>query len=381
MSATELYNFAKINKVYREAATNVYGDKYKTLDVYFKLSEPDDIFQAGDNKIAVLGIVNCTRYIELFNEHILFLHIDYGGADNVSRFNEILAEHCAETLNEFSFWGLSEEVIMKYLIFHDNIFDIQTPFTRVHTLRILNTNLRDSFSVISRCFPGVYDLELYDVTGTNFSVKYNSLRRLTLRIEDIDLLDAYEPLLKMNPDIGQLKIASPDVVPLDRVLTLVENNQAIEKLIVDAHPGRDFSDHHLITRLIEEHEQLRELRVENQRFHLMDIMDLLRSSEIVVLICSIGSYRDKFKLQRELEAYLGEAWTELTDQREEPDLVLRLVRKYDAKYDYEDFKVDEYSGPPGLIRIAETSFQEINRSPSFMDVWNQLFPGYEYRND
>lgn len=229
MSVKELFKTAQMDLDLEEAANNVYGERYRTMIVYFELSQPDDIGQPRTNKVSVLGIANCIRYMQLFQKHILFLHVDYRGLDDVIRFNEILADHCADTLIEFAFWGISEEVIAKYSTFNDNIFDVERPFTRVQRLRIFYANLRDCFPGISTCFPNVSDLELGHVTGTNFTPNVYGLRRLTLGIQNAAMLDVYAPLLNMSQYLGQLIVTVDCIVSLNRVLDLVKNNQGLDK--------------------------------------------------------------------------------------------------------------------------------------------------------
>lgn len=386
MSAAELFNIVKEDIGYEEAANDVYGDKYRTMGVYFKLSSPDDIFQVHDNKISVLGIANCTRYIQLFHAHILHLQVDYGGADNVIVFNEILAEHCAETLTVFSFRDLSEDVIAKYSIFEDSLFDVETPFTKVHTLKIHHTNLRDSFPVISQCFPKIHNLDLYDVTGTNFAVNFGSLRRLTLGIQNADMLNVFGPLLRANPNLSQLKIEAKKDVLLDRVLNLVRNNQAIEKLIVDVPLGW-YVDTHVANRLIAEHEQLLELRVENYMFYNGTISKLLEDSNLMVLMCRVTNSDAKMNLRKKHMAQWSELSPESTKVTFQRSKRPRFYNETSYRSPPPSESSESMSGPPGLgtpPRIDRTlpplSPPKV-RSPSFLATWDEMFPDLDYRKE
>lgn len=282
MSPVELFGAARQNSLYEQAAKEVYGAKYKHLSVYFKLSAPEDVFQPRANVISVLSRDMCMGFILIFQELITSLRIDYELAPNVTDFNVKLAKYCAMSLRSFSIIGTPIGPIR---------FDSDKPFLNVTTLKIENSNLAGLLMEIPESFPFVFELSLNHVTSTDFRVNFKEMKRLYLG--DRFTIDLYAPFLAANPQLAAITITTENIIPLSRIMTLLEENLEIEMLKVTATSGTQNVTNEEVNDLTVNYPTLRVLRLENYMFRWREIEDIMRMPDLDVFYCMASDWSTK----------------------------------------------------------------------------------------
>lgn len=284
----------------------------------------DVVLDDEEDEITVYGLDFSRRHIKTFHEDILKLTIIYGyptfhvSIEVLSAFNQLVAEFCAETLEELT--------IMHIPIYREYIemFDVNKPFIRVKTLSISASHLYDQLSLFPQLFPSVNKLYLRDTNANNLSVRFNSLSTLLLDNSGTGFyFTRYKPFLRSNPHISVLHISAKnrDTGYFPKLTNLLRFNQNLTKLRVVLRGRRDSVTKKQAVEFFRDHvNHLRSLIVQNYTFAAGVIIDILNSFPLDFFTCRVPTADAKAKVI----AGLPLDWHEESIQN--ADLIVRLRR-------------------------------------------------------
>lgn len=323
-SVQELFEFGKTSPEFGATVEEIYGKRYNGLRVILQLhtrfervqNEPGYPVVSTPYRLDVYGLETCIWYLKLFGKKIIEILVDYTTLNSaeVWRFNQLLAKHCAHTLETITFREITESSLRP-------IFDTQ-PFVNVSRVSFKSSNLNGHLRSVSKCFPNVRCLTLGDTTESCITVNFPNLEELTIGDESgsgiSTLLKSKMPILNANPNVSTLIFRLPRMnVALSTILSAIPKNASITELKV--HKSLNMTKtkptatpRNIIENFIRERGPLAKLDVSFHHFKVDDAIYLLTNSNLQEFKYSPVRPSDKVSLMQILPLLNGRGtWTDM----------------------------------------------------------------------
>lgn len=280
-SLNELFELGKTSPAFGPAVEEIYGKKYSDTVVHLSppTHHPHPFVEMSYNGIHVVGLEMCIWYLKLFGKKIMEIEADCKGlnAMEIRRFNQLLAENCADTLENIKYNAMVTDPIIHPIV-------KSRPLNKVNRVSFQRSHLHGYLQSISSFFPNVRCLSLENTTASNITVNFPNLKEFTIN-EDYsakESLSRIQSILNSNPDVSRLIIIIYDAkhMALSTILKAIPKSASLSELMVKTRPGPAALPLATIKKIIREHGQLTKLDLPIHRFRVNDVIYLLTHSNL-----------------------------------------------------------------------------------------------------